>query len=178
MTSGTVPERHRELIPFAGLTGNARSETGAQCRSRGPCDCAMAQQCTADCRQRVSARGRNSNVVSAASASFAPERVREAGKHQRVRTKCERWHQGAQGTGGRATGSWHRRSRRTVPRTHHLNPASSTKEGIGSMVKPWAASLGTKHQGREASTKHMRRSAMVKITTRRACVFVQSTPDR
>ena len=165
MTSGTVPERHRELTPIAGLTGNARSETGAQCRSRGQCGCAIAQQCTADCRQCVSAKGRNSNAVSAASASFAPERVREAGKHQRVRTKCERWHQGAQRHRWSGHRTWHRRSRRTVPRTHHLNPASSTKEGIGSMVKPWATSLGTKHQGREASAKHMRRSATMKITT-------------
>lgn len=33
MTSGAMPERHRELIPIAGLTGSARSATGAQRRS-------------------------------------------------------------------------------------------------------------------------------------------------
>jgi len=33
MTSVAMPERHRELIPIAGLTGSARSATGAQRRS-------------------------------------------------------------------------------------------------------------------------------------------------
>lgn len=34
VTSGTVPERHREHIPAAGLTGSTRSEPGAHGRSR------------------------------------------------------------------------------------------------------------------------------------------------
>lgn len=57
MTPGAMPERHREFTPFAGLTGNVRSATGAQGRSRKPCRRAEARHCTADQSQRVSAKG-------------------------------------------------------------------------------------------------------------------------
>ena len=63
--------------PFAGLTGNARSATGAEYRSRGPCRRAEAPHCTADRGQCVSARGRNSNAGSAELASFAAWTRRE-----------------------------------------------------------------------------------------------------
>ena len=63
--------------PTAGLTGNARSATDAQCRSRGPCRRAKARQRTADRGQCVSAWGRNSNAGSAETASFAAWNRRE-----------------------------------------------------------------------------------------------------
>ena len=66
-----MQQLHRELTPIVGLTGYARSETGAQYRSRGPCRCAKARQCTADSCQCVSTKGRNSNTGSAEPVSFA-----------------------------------------------------------------------------------------------------------
>ena len=42
------PSGTANSFPIAGLTGNARSETGAQCRSRGPWRRAKARQRTAD----------------------------------------------------------------------------------------------------------------------------------
>ena len=151
-----MPERHRELAPFAGLTGNARSATGAQYRARGPCRRAEARKCTADRGQCVSAWGRNSNAGSAELASFA------------AWTRRERWGwptRSPQSANGLARCSrhrwsshrtWHRRSGRTMPRAHHPFHASSAKEGAGTMVKPWAAPLPTNSQGTQNVRNHRR----------------------
>ena len=91
---GAVPVRHRELVPFAGLTGNARSATGAQYRSRGPRRSAEARQCTADRSQCVSARGRNSNAGSAESTSFAAGDAQGASRLPCVEREARGWHHG------------------------------------------------------------------------------------
>lgn len=181
MTSGTVPERHRELVPVAGLTGNARSATDAQCRSRGPWRRTKMRKRTADRGQCVSARGRNSNAGPAGLASFAAWNRRERwGMATAVAAKCER--RQARCSRRRWSGHrlWHRRSGRTMPKAHPRFLASRAKEGTGAMVKPWAAPLSTtKHQGRQASGTTGAQGATVKITTPRACVCrARCTPGR
>lgn len=74
--------------PIAGLTGDARSATGAQCRSRGPWRRTEVRLPTADQGQCVSARGRNSNAGPAGLASFAAwnRRAREEGPRRSQRS--------------------------------------------------------------------------------------------
>jgi hypothetical protein len=151
VTSGTVPERHRELNPIAGLTGNVRSATGAQCRSRGPCCRAKARQCTADRGQCVSAWGGTRTPAPQRRRRSRPGTGARDGQCQGDRREARsplaccsrhRW-------SGHQTG--HRRSGRTAPKAHHPRLASGAREGAGSMVRPWAALLLTEHSGRIAS---------------------------
>jgi hypothetical protein len=161
--------------PIAGLTGNARSATGAQCRSRGPWRRTKVRQRTADRCQCVSARGRNSNAGPRRAGVIRDlEQAREMGICQGGRSEARtptarcsrhRW------SGHRP---WHRRSGRAMPKAHHRFLASGAKEGTGPMVKPWAVPLSTtKHQGRQASGTTGAQGATVKITTQRACVSVR-----
>ena len=146
MTPGAVPERHRELVPHAGLTGNARFATGAQCRSRGPCHRAMARWRTADRGQCVSARGRNSNVGSAESASFAAwiRRERLAGPRGSQR--------GAITLGRVLKAPVVEPPETTSPlgaddARGASPPPRFEREGRGwPMVKPWTAPLSTNHR--------------------------------
>jgi len=135
----------------AGLTGNTRSATGAQCRSRGPCRRAVARQRTADRGQCVSAWGGTRTPAPQRRRRSRPgtgarDRQRQGDRHEaRSPLACcsrQRW-------SGHRTG--HRRSGRQMPKAHHPRPASGTREGAGSMVRPWAALLSTEHSGRIAS---------------------------
>ncbi len=160
-TPGAVPERHRELVPHAGLTGNARSATGAQCRSRGPCYRAMARQRTADRGQCVSARGRNSNVGSAESASFAAWIRRERWAGQGVRSKCDHPRQGAQGTGGRATGNDIAARGGRCPRRIAPTSLRARRKGLAHGQATDRAAID-EHQGRRASGTTGARNATVR----------------
>jgi hypothetical protein len=165
--------------PTAGLTGNARSATGAQCRSRGPCRRAKARQRTADRGQCVSAWGGTRTPAPQRRRRSRPGTGARDGQRQcghreaRSPLACCSGHRWS----GHQTG--HRRSGRTVPKAHHPRLASGAREGAGSMVRPWAALLLTEHSGRIASgTTGARWCAghTVKITTRRACVLVRDAP--
>ena len=177
MTSGAVPERHRELIPIAGLTGNARSATGAQGRSRGPCRRAKARQRTADRGQCVSAWGGTRTPAPQRRRRSRPGTGARDGQCQGDRSEARsplaccsrhRW-------SGHQTG--HRRSGRSVPKAYHPRPASGAREGAGSMVRghgPRCYRQSTVDASRpELQAPAGVRDATVKITTRRACVLVR-----
>lgn len=74
-TSGTASSH-----PVAGLTGNTRSATGAQGRSRRPCRRTEVRPCTAGRSPCVSAMDGSSTPPSGKAASVAAARARELGQ--------------------------------------------------------------------------------------------------
>jgi hypothetical protein len=92
-TSGTASSH-----PVAGLTGNTRSATGAQGRSRRPCRRTEVRPCTAGRSPCVSAMDGSSTPPSGKAASVAAARARELGTSAKGRAlDTLLW-----GTGGRS----------------------------------------------------------------------------
>ena len=130
VTSGPVPERHRELVPHRRPDWQRSFRDGRAMPFTRAVPPHRSGQPTADRGQCVSATGRNSKRrLRGVGVIRGLKEARERGRTKAVATSCERRQRGAQGTGGRAT------VHGIAARAHHPSPTSSARAGPA----PWSS---------------------------------------